>query len=474
VHLNFDAITYEKGASVLRQLVAWVGQDSFLSALSGYFRNHEYGNADLSEFLEALEKGSGRDLDSWSKEWLETAGLNTLRPVLDLDVNGGQYRAVTVSQEAPEQWPTLRSHRLAVALFDLSGDGLVRRGRAELDVVGASTDVKELAGDPAADLVLVNDGDLAYAKIRLDDRSLQTVTDNLHQLDDPLARALVWGAAFDMVRDGEMAARRYLTLLASNIHGETDIGVVQSLIGEAAAAIDTYGDPANVASAYDTWAARCRSGVDGATPGGDFQLAWARAFIGAARSPADFTIVRGLLDGDVPYEGLEVDTDLRWFIVTALAASGNADAALIDAEVERDPTDMGRRHAATARSARPTAGAKEEAWSRVLDDTTQPLATLRAVMGGFQRAEQAELIRPFAPRYFEMLESVWSDRDIDTALALARGLYPRVVISDDVVAMTGDALARESLPRPVHRILLEGKDQMERALRARKVDAAAG
>jgi aminopeptidase N len=470
VRLNFDAITYEKGASVLRQLGAWVGEQRFLESLQGYFRRHEYANATLADFLTALEEGSGRDLASWSSEWLETAGLNTFRPAISDDA--GRYSSVAILQEAEPRWPTLRSHRAAVGLYDRHGSELQRRRLVELDVVGAQTDVKELTGEPVADLLLINDGDLAYAKIRLDDRSLDTVANGLSSLSDPLARALCWAAVWDMVRDGEMPASRHLRMICDQIDGETDIGVVQGLLGQAASDVWMYGDPRRAADSLAILAARARRGLVAAAPGSDGQLVWARTFISTARSDGDVAFVKGLLDGSDVVDGLAVDTDLRWAIVNSLAATGAAGDDLIDAELAIDPTDLGNRQAAAARAARPSAEAKEKAWKGLLEDESLPLATIRSTIVGFQRDDQADLLEPYATQYFRAIDSIWSGRDIDTALQMLRGLYPRVAISQQVVDATTTALDGD-LPGPVHRILLEGRDQMERALRARSVDAGA-
>jgi aminopeptidase N len=470
-HLNFDAITYEKGASVLRQLFAWVGEDAFFQGLRRYFRQHAFANADLQEFLAAVGAGSGRDLHAWSKEWLETAGLNTLRPLVEHD--GNRIVELTVEQEAEPAWPMLRSQRIGVGLFDLDEERLMRRRRVEFDVTGASSDVPEVAGELVPDLLLLNDGDLGYAKIRLDDQSMDTVTRHLATLDDSLARALCWSAAWDMVRDAGLAARQYLALVANNIQGETDIGVVQALLGQCGAAIHVYGDPATVPSALDRLVAVAERSLEKADPGSDLQLVWARTLTTAARSPQQLDVVKGILDGTVRFEGLQLDIDLRWHMVRSLAADGVIGPAEIKAELERDPTDAGRRHAAAALAARPTAQAKAEAWRLITEDETQPLATLRALMGGFQQPDQRPLLEPYADRYFETLGPFWKSRTIEVALAFARGMYPSVVIGEHVVSQTETYLRTQAPPGPVERILLEGQDQMRRAIRARRVDAGA-
>jgi aminopeptidase N len=470
---NFDGISYAKGASVLKQLVAWVGEEPFIEGIRNYFRRFEFGNANLDAFLGALEEASGRDLGQWSKEWLETAGVNTFQA--DLDVKHGAYAAISLEQTAPGDHPTLRSHRIGVGLYDLADGSLRRRRHVELDAVGASTPVKDLLGEREADLVLPNDDDLSYTKIRLDKRSLGTLTEHLADLADPLARALCWTAAIDQLRDAELPARDYVRLVVNNIHTETDPGAVQQLLGGAAQAITLYGDPKNRDAARLQLASRSLESLRAAEPGSDLQLLWARALISNARIDEHVAIGRGLLDGTTSFEGLTVDTDLRWLIVHALAGLGVADDAVIDAELGRDPTDQGQRYAAGARAARPTPEAKAEAWSRIVDHSDTPLATIRALIGGFIRFDQAELIEPYRKPYFDSIEPMWESRPVEVAVTFVDGMYPLPLMSQELIGETREYLeAHVDAAPPIHRYLIENRDDAARALKARAVDAAAG
>ncbi|HXJ63899.1 MAG TPA: aminopeptidase N, partial [Actinomycetota bacterium] len=473
IHTNFDGITYAKGASVLRQLVAWVGEEEFLQGLAGYFRKHQYGNTDLSDFLTALEESSGRDLHAWSKEWLQTTGVNVLRAAFDAG-DAGEFTSFRVTQEAPPEHPILRMHRLAVGLYDATDDGgLVRRKRVELDIAGPTTDVGELVGERVPDLVLVNDDDLTYARIRLDERSLDTVVERLGALRDPLARALAWGAAWDMVRDAETPTREFLELVLRNIHAETDIGVVQRILGQLAASIVAYGDPSNLDAARERYASFALEALEQAEPASDFQLAWARAFAPVAVGDAHVGVVRGLLDGSRVIDGLAVDTEFRWHLLLALAEGGHADAAEIEAELQRDPTDYGKRYAAQALASRPTAEAKADAWASITGDATLPMATFQAKMRGFQRAGQEDVLRDYVQPYFDQLAPMWQDRTLEVAVAFARGMYPGHLIDESVVEATDAHLDAERVPGPIARTLVEGRDQLQRALRAQACDKAA-
>ena len=472
VRLHFDGITYLKGASTLKQLVAWVGQDAFRQGLQGYFRKYQWRNAELADFLSNLEQASGRKLTDWSTEWLETAGVNTLRA--DFSLSGDAFESFSIVQSGQPGNDTIRSHRVAVGLYRLGAGGLVRDRRVELDVVGERTEVAELAGETVPDLLLLNDDDLTYAKVRLDERSLATLAEHLSGIADPLARTLCWAATWDMVRDAELATRRYVDLVMTHAPAEADDSALARLLGQAATAVDIYGDPSRRHAGRSALAAAARRGLDAAEAGSDRQLIWARHLISVADSAEDHAFLRALLDGTKEVPGLAVDTDLRWQIVMSLAADGaDGGGALIDAELERDPTDIGERRAASARASRPSAEAKAGAWSRLTEQTDLPLAMLRATAGGFGVIGQDEFLAPYVEPYFASVATFWEERSRDEALSLIRGLYPGALIGQEVLDATDRALAGDALPGPVRRILLESQDQMARALRGRAADRGA-
>ena len=291
VEVNFDGITYAKGASVLKQLVAYVGQDAFLSAVRSYFGAHAHGNATLADLLAALEQASGRDLGPWSKAWLETAGVNTLRP--EFSVGGdGRFTSFAVLQEAPASHPVLRPHRIAIGLYDLKdGEGLVRRHRVEADIAGDRTEIPELAGQQRPDLVLLNDDDLSYAKIRLDEQSMHTMVGHIGAFTDSLPAALCWAAAWDMCRDAELPARSYVTQVVEGAGSVADISVLQTLLRQAGAAARRYTDPAWREDGLRSMAAGLRILAEQAAPGSDRQLAFLQAFAGVAVTPGDLALL---------------------------------------------------------------------------------------------------------------------------------------------------------------------------------------
>ncbi|MER7480984.1 aminopeptidase N [Streptomyces sp. NPDC126510] len=481
VLVNFDGITYAKGASVLKQLVAYVGMDEFFRGVQAYFKRHAFGNTRLSDLLGALEETSGRDLKTWSEKWLQAAGINVLRPEIETDADG-VVTSFAVRQEAPalpagaKGEPTLRPHRIAVGLYDLdeASGKLVRRERIELDVDGELTAVPQLVGERRPAVILLNDDDLSYAKVRLDERSLAFVTEHLGDFESSLPRALCWASAWDMTRDAELAARDYLSLVLSGIGKESDIGVVQSLHRQVKLAIDLYADPAAREALLARWTDATLAHLRAAAPGSDHQLAWARAFAATARTPEQLDVLDALLDGSQTVEGLVVDTELRWAFVQRLAAVGRFDEAEIAGEYERDRTAAGERHAATARAARPTAEAKAEAWASVVDSDKLPNAVQEAVIGGFVQTDQREVLAPYADRYFEVVKDIWESRSHEMAQQIAVGLYPTVQVSQETLDRTDAWLDSAEPSAALRRLVSESRAGVERALRAQRADAAAG
>ncbi|HYA52122.1 MAG TPA: aminopeptidase N, partial [Streptosporangiaceae bacterium] len=313
VEVNFDGITYAKGAAVIKQLVHWVGQEAFDAGMRAYFRTYAWGNTTLADLLAELSATSGRDLGAWARDWLQTAGVTTLRP--SIEAAGGGFASVTIVQEAAPEHPLLRSHRLAVGCYDLLDGRLRRTARVELDVAGERTPVPELAGRPRPDLLLVNDDDLAYAKIRLDPASLATATTHLSDFEDSLAATLVWGATWDMTRDAEMPARQFVDQVTRNIAGVGDPSVTQTLLRQLAAALEMYVAPEHREETLATAAARLLSLLRTAEPGSDLQLLLARSFAAHAGTRELIAVVRGLLDGTGPLDGLAVDTEMRWTLL---------------------------------------------------------------------------------------------------------------------------------------------------------------
>ncbi|GAB2881868.1 aminopeptidase N [Nocardioides pacificus] len=472
VEVNFDGITYAKGASTLKQLVAWVGIDEFLAGLRTYFKAHEFSNSEFSDLLTSLERSSGRELASWAQEWLQTSGVNTLTPVFDVDA-AGCFTSFSVAQTADEQFPTLRRHRIGVGLYDLVDGRLVRRTSVEIDVAGATTDVSALVGERQPDLVLLNDGDLTYAKIRLDERSLATAVAHIDKVDDSLARALLWGATWDMTRDAEMSATDFVALVLRGIGTETDLTAVSRLPVYARTAVSYYAAPAGRDALAAQWEDGLRSLLSAAEAGSDHQLAFARAFASAAHTDGALDHVAGLLDGSVTLEGLAVDTDLRWTLLAALARHGRADETRIAEEAARDNTISGQERAAMALTVRPTAEAKAQAWRDAIERDDIPNETQRQIAASFQVSGQAELLAPYLERYLTVAETIWEDKGTQRASTALEYMFPMPLVSPETLARIDEWLAASQANPAAKRYVREGRSDMARALAAQERDARA-
>ncbi|MDR7080749.1 aminopeptidase N [Arthrobacter ginsengisoli] len=473
---NFDGITYAKGASVLKQLVAYVGFEAFVAGSRRYFKDHAYGNTTLTDLLAALSTASGRDLAGWARQWLQTSGISTLSS--EIEEHDGVLGAVTIIQDAED--PTTgrqepRPHRLRIGLYGMDDRGaLVRTDSVETDVSGARTEVTALVGKARPALLLVNDDDLSYAKVRLDARSEATVRASLGALSDPMARALCWTALWDSARDAVTPSSLYVDAVTRFAPAETGIGVLLNVLGNAATAIERYVPGADRAAVRRGFLSLAADELRRAAPGSDQQLAWARTLAAGSRFDGGrLDLLRGILDGSTVIAGLSVDAELRWNLWHALAANGQATVAQLDRELALDNTAAGKSGHATALAARPEAAVKEAAWKEAVHGTSLSNQLLSATIAGFNTGP-APLLRDFIDRYFECLEDVWAGRSIEIASRIVRGLYPAGQDLDggspethDVIVRTDNWLAEHpDAPRALRRIIIEQRSHLLRALTA--------
>ena len=470
VNANFDGITYAKGASVLHQLVAHVGRPQFIAGLQKYFAKHAWGNTTLNDLLVELEAASGRKLDTWVHTWLQTAGVNTLRPQLEID--GDVYKNVVISQEVPlvpAGSKELRPHRLAVGLYDISGDSLNLRKSVELDVVGASTRVKELSGEKVADLLLINDRDLSYAKLRFDDRSIATLKKYLGRLNDPLARALSWASIWDMHRDAQISSADFIEIALSGLAGENDDAIVNIVIGQLGTSVEAYASDANRDKYREKLAAGFWNLMQSSAPASDLQLLYSRAFAANAHTPEQIKNVRGILNGEI--KGLKVDTDRRWDFLIALTERGATTQAELDAELASDNTTSGNLMFETAKAATPSAEAKAYAFNTVMHQDAQT-SVRSALVAGFQRPIQRHLLTPFVDLYFENLLSEWESKSYEGAAKFVTGMYPSWIISQSTLDKTNTWLngVGKDAPAVLRKLVKESQDGVIRALKVQALD----
>ncbi|HEY3505340.1 MAG TPA: aminopeptidase N [Actinocatenispora sp.] len=455
--VNFDAISYPKGASVLRQLAAWLGDEAFVDGLRRHFERHAYGNADLADLVASLTESSGQDVATWADTWLRTAGVDRLVP--EVEVADGRYASVHVRQSGVDGAPE-RPHRIAVGLYRNGS----RYHRTELTIHGGRTPVPELAGLSAADLLLVNDGDLTFATVRLPDGAAGRLDTLLPEVTDPLTRALLWGIAWDSVRAGELSPTAFVRLVSTGIASEPQVPLLSSMLDRAQDHVaDRYVPPADRPAALAALAAACDELLSSAPPGGGRRLAAYRALVSAT---VDTDRLAAALAGAGLPDGVRPDPELRWRILSRLVVLGAAGPAEIDAEAERDATAQGTVHAVRCRAALPDPDAKARAFTALLTDTDLPNRHTQALGRGFWHPEQTELTAGYVPRFFAEIVTAAAPRTTEMGWRLVADAFPRYAIGAETVAASEKLLAGD-LPTGVRRGLMEHRDALVVAVRAR-------
>ncbi|HUW86973.1 MAG TPA: aminopeptidase N [Candidatus Paceibacterota bacterium] len=462
---NFDGITYAKGASVLMQFVAYVGRDNFIRGLQKYFAKHAYKNTTLADLLAEMEATSGRDLKAWSATWLQTAGVNTLRPVLE--ISGGIYTAAGIKQEAPTMpagSTELRPHRMAIGLYDLRHGSLLRRKIVELDVSGAITHVPELIGEKAADLVLINDKDMTYAKTRFDANSIATLKSHIGDISDSLARALCFSATWDMLRDAEISSTDFVDIALAGLPGESEITVVAQIAEQLAIAVNQYAHP----SVRDALRSRTASGLesllDSAEPGSDHQLQYARSFATLAITPEQNQRILSVLKGQL--QGLTLDADMRWHLLCALAERGLITRVELDKELEKDPSTLGELSHLHAIAALPTPADKAKAWAQIVSEETSN-ANRIALINGFNSALNRDLIESYVDNYFEMLLIMSERKSFESATRFTEYAFPIYITTQTTLDKANywlDVTGKDAASA-LRRRIAEARDSLARALR---------
>ncbi|MEO3938459.1 aminopeptidase N [Dermatophilaceae bacterium Soc4.6] len=482
VLVNFDGITYAKGGSILKQLVAYVGREAFTAGLRTYFAKYAWGNTQFADLLAEFEAGSGRDLSAWSQAWLKTSGVNTLRVELEADESGTITQA-SIIQTADPAYPTLRPHRIAVGLYSLQDGVLQRTSRHEVDVEGEQTPLPDLVGLTQPDLILPNDDDLSYAKLRFDDRSLATALAHAADFADSLPRSIVIGSLWEMVREGDLAPGDLVTVLLACAAVEQQSTVLRTILQTTKQIPSSLITSATAFTAPAHRAARVRAVADAlrdlaqtAEPGSDRQYQLVTAFARLGHGEQDVARLRGALDGTAPYPGLEMDQDLRWVFLSALAAAGAADEAEIEDEAARDRTAVGRERAFHAQAARPTPQAKAQAWRLAVEEDGQPNSVIEALGTGFNRALDAEaLLGDYVAKWHEMLLPVWESRSAAIRERIVTFFYPLGLVGPELEATTSSWLEEHpDAPPALRRLVSENLDTVRTAVRAQEADAKRG
>ncbi|WP_411709091.1 aminopeptidase N [Corynebacterium sp. LaCa116] len=453
---NFDGITYAKGAAVLKQLVHYVGRENFYAGARDYFQEHAFGAATFEDLLTALKKHTDRDLDAWSTAWLRTWGPDTLTPELHTDGDKIHELAITVDAE-----DTTRPHRLNVALFD---DSLTKYATLDVDLAGERTILDEVSGLQAPALLLLNDGDHTYAKVRFDETSLETIRTRLSEVPDELSRAVIWTSLWNLTRDGEWPVRSYLDTVLNHAPAESNPTLLTTAFANARYAIDHFVGEEAREEIRAEYAERLWEVLQAAPAGSDAQLTIARATIQAlAATPAESGTqrLRALIDGSL--EGLALDPDIRWSILRALAARDAVSSEELEAEKERDNTLTGAAAFLGASHAFPSAEVKREVFDLVRTPGKYSNAEVDSLLAAFNAPRSGHLTEAFAQEYFDSLTKLWEEHPIEIANRLVRGLYPDVALADTATS----AFLRTERPRALRRVLLECQDAWRRAARVR-------
>lgn len=471
-YVNFDGITYAKGASVLKQLVFYVGRTKFFQGIHNYLDKHAYANATLADLLGELEKTSGRDLKAWSAKWLEESGINTILPAVE-EGKDGTIAALTLTQTAPAEHPVLRPHRLVVGFYDLdkASGKVVRTDRVELDVDGETTLVEAAAGKRRPALLLVNDEDLTYTKIRFDAASLAFAEEHLQDVDDALARAVIWLAFWDMTRDGEFPAERFVDMTLRLLAHETESTTFRYALACMSTTAHHYVAASRRDEALKHVAAELFELVRAAEPGSDAQFQLATAYLGYGEEGggAFAANARGLLSGDVVFDGLEIDNNFTWTIVNALASVNEYSDDDIDAQLKRKETTENREFAYGAHAVKGTAEAKAWAWDQALHNAELTNSQLEAVARGFAATPRPDLAEPYAAKYFETIDWIWANKSYHMAEALLNGLYPGYADPATLVSL-GDAWLAEHADAAdaLKRLVVENVASSHRTLAVRR------
>jgi aminopeptidase N len=473
--LNFDRITYQKGAAVLRQLAAWVGEKPFFAALHNHLQDHREGNASFLDLVGALELSSGRDVTAWARAWLQTVGINTLHCKVENSPAGtrDQIQSVQVVQSASQRQPTLRPHRIGLGLYDWREGRIELARRLEVDLDQAVTEVPGVAGTPRPALLLPNDGALSYAKVRLDPISQLTVETHLGEISDGLARAVLWDWAWDMVRDAEMPARRYLELVVAHLPCEVDHALIPVVLRNSRTALSTYFDPGASEGPETILSAVVQGALGSAAPASSAQLAWLQAFIACATTPEQIELCRDMLSGGRLPVGIVLTLELRWRLVTALAARGAVGEDALADMLRRDATTTGQVRALAARAAMPLAGKKEEVFLFLTED---PSATVEDVMWAgpsFAGRHRDDLLSPYIPRFFVAVDNLQASRGTAYSRNFANWFLTSLPPVEPLIVALEEQLSRFDLNNGVRRIYQDGLEETQRSIKARDIDTLA-
>ena len=470
VEASFDHITYGKGASALKQLVAFVGQDNFVAGLGNYFRKHAWGNTVLDDLLSEIEEASGRDLRSWAADWLETAGVNTLSPAITVD-GDGKILGLAVTQGAVSEYPTIRAHKIGVGFYNLVDDAVVRTHQFDVEVNAAVAQVPEAVGQLRPDFILLNDDDHSYAKVRLDRRSYEFALENLSKFTDPLARSQVWVSVWNSSRDGITPPMDFIDLALNHSATENQSMLITTMFKELRHFASYYLPPKGRGERIEAIVDRLWKLAEAAAPASDMQLQYVLTFARLARTKAHAQLLQGLLDGTRTLNGLQISADIRWELLAGLATAGDIDEAFIEEELKRDNTSNGKNGAAGALGALDIQDSKAKVWEKLVHSNDWSNSEVMAAAYAFNRTKSPASLDRFVGQYFDNLNRIYESKTYKIAEYIVYGLYPFALANKDVAAQTKRWLERnKKSDLTLRNLVKKNLGILERALDAQNAD----
>ena len=468
---NFDGISYAKGASVLKQLCAYLGDEVFFAGIRSYFRKFAWKNTTLQDLIDELQSASGKDLSSWGKSWFQSAGVNTIVPVLTTE--NGTYSSLAIKQlppAVPSGSNDLRTHLIGVGLYDLIDNQIILRKRIELVIEGELTSIPAFVGEPVADLILLNDGDLAYTKIGFDTSSIETLRNHLGKIVDPLARAICWSAVWQLLRDAQLSSTDFIAIALAGLQTEDDMDVCAIVLTQLTTAVENYAHPDNRLALRTKIADALESLLDNSLSGSDFQLQFLRAFAANAQSPVQGARIRSILENGLI--GITVDANLRWQLINSLAERGLTNVEEIEKESESDKTQDGKVARLLAIASLPDPATKADIWEK-MQSHDYPISDRVGMFQGFQRPTQREILVGYVAPFFEGARKYWDEQSYEVSARYFQYVFPRFVNTQETVDQANNWLdLNEDAPAGLRRFISEGRDNVIRDLAAQAKDLA--
>ena len=447
---SFDAITYSKGASVLKQLNHFLGEDTFREGVRQYMNRFGWQAATLPNFMDTLAEISGKDMQGWTRDWLQTAGVNTVKA--EFQCREGKISNFSLLQTAPDDYPTLRIHRLQVGLYSSVGGAVEQQKVVAIELKGAATLVPELLGEPCPLLVYPNVGDWAFIRVLLDESSLRRVPGQINRIADPLLRAMFWQSLWDAVLDQDAPLSDYLEIALKQLPAENDTALLQQLLGRLNAArqyLHLFGlGAADLRERYlPALEAMARQQVLASESGSDRQKQWFDAWLGLTGSDESLSNIAHWLAGKSEPVNLNQDQDRRWKALLQLATNGYPGTdALRSHEQQRDPSDTGKMALITMAAAWPEAAAKTRHLDLIEDiEGDYTSATLKASMWSMFPVGQEDIHRQFGPRILRELPVLDKARDQNLIEVYVGTILPGLCTAESVKQLANSINDRGAL-----------------------------